>query len=75
MEIKPLIKPGRQCPYVTVVDTALLMAAQNLLAVLSHSTNQGRTVLDLDGDEQMLDPERVGAIANRIADALQDRTF
>lgn len=69
-EIKQIKKPGRERPYITIVDTGLAMAAQNFIAslVLRHG-EEGNACLDgIVWDE-------VEEIANRLARELQERTF
>lgn len=72
MDIKQLRKPGRERPYVTIVDSGLLMTAQNILAGLYLG------VIDPEGDWPTLDgydPEFLLEVANRLARELADRTF
>lgn len=68
--IKQLRKPGREHPYITIVDSGLLLAAQNFIAMLCLRYGEdGSACLDsIVWDE-------VEEIANGLARELQQRTF
>jgi hypothetical protein len=65
--IPQLRKPGRNRPYVTIVDTGLAMRCQNLLAGVA---------LGQEEDPQWLpDLDKIEEAASALADELQRRTF
>lgn len=74
-EIKQLRKPGRARPYVTIVDTGLLVAAQHMLAAV-YLALEDPAGSDFPGLEDLAAAqERILELANRLTDELTSRTF
>ena len=68
-EIKQIRRPGRERPYVTIVDTGLAMAVQNFLASLYLGLLEGEDLRACIVEDELLD------LANRLANELRERTF
>ena len=75
-EIRPVTKPGRVNPYITIVDTGLAMAAQNFLGMLElwidETLAEGGT---LDDFKANINWTRVGNISDGLFDEIESRTF
>lgn len=67
-DVEQLMHPDRTRPYVTIVDTGIAMAAQNLLAGLVLARTEGDW-----GDWP--NPDDVERIANALAREIHERTF